>query len=295
MNSRDIIRSLMTNSQSVIYFKDIQGQFTLVNQKWINIYGVDLSNIVGKSYFGGYTMEIATKARENEHLVEQRGREQTFEEGIIQEDGVHHPISTTFPVYGDDNELLGTGTISTDITEQKLLERDLKHSQQALQEMVAQDQLTGTGSRKAFFEKVEAELLRHSRYHHSLSLLSIDIDYFRQVNERFGHAAGDRTLIRVVAIIEEVMRDPDCLFRSGDEEFSIVAPETDIEGGDGLAKRIMKALREEEFDLIQTLTASMGVTEMVEGDDLALVIKRLDEALGEAKNEGRNRIVVRSI
>ena len=49
MNSRDIIRSLMTNSQSVIYFKDIQGQFTLVNQKWINIYGVDLSNIVGKS------------------------------------------------------------------------------------------------------------------------------------------------------------------------------------------------------------------------------------------------------
>ena len=173
--------------------------------------------------------------------------------------------------------------------------KDYKRREREQRKMDKRREREEAKNEKLAAEKVEAELLRHSRYHHSLSLLSIDIDYFRQVNERFGHAAGDRTLIRVVAIIEEVMRDTDCLFRSGDEEFSIVAPETDIEGGDGLAKRIMKALREEEFDLIQTLTASMGVTEMVEGDDLALVIKRLDEALGEAKNEGRNRIVVRSI
>lgn len=295
MNSRDIIRSLMSNSHSVIYFKDSEGQFTLVNQKWVNLYGVEPSRIIGRNHFGGYTEEIASSARANERLVESQGREHTFEEGVLQEDGAHHYISTTFPVYDDSNTLLGTGTISTEITEQKHLEQDLKHSQTALQQMVMQDQLTGAYSRKAFYEKLEEEILRHSRYHRPLALLMFDLDHFKQVNIRFGHAVGDQTLKRVVSLVGEVLRDTDFICRIGSEEFAVVAPETHIEGGEELAQRILQALRNEEFYLVQSLTASIGVTEMIEGDDLDQVIRRLDGALDEAKSAGRNCVAVSSI
>ena len=217
---------------------------------------------------------------------------QTVEERISQVGQIHYYLSTRFPVHDEKGQLIGSGTLSTEMTEQKQLEDDLRQTQLELEEMAMLDPLTRACSRASFYEKAEFEVLRHRRYLHTLSILILDIDQFHLVEERFGHEIGDQTLVRLVGLIREVLRDTDIVCRLERDRFAIIAQETDTHEAYSLAKRLLKAVREEEFYRVEALTAGIGLAQLVEGDETSAVIGRALEALSQAKSEGKNRIVV---
>ncbi len=295
MNSRDIIRSLMTNSDAVIYFKTTDGKFTLVNQKWVDRYGVEPHEIVGRDHFAGYSAETAASERKAELLVETTGKAHTHEERRTEADGLHYDLTTRFPVRDGDGKMIGSGCISTEVTDQKRLQQDLERSQSELEEILLHDQLTGACSRHSFYERAEVEIMRHRRYHHPVVFLLIHVDHLKQLNNQFGYQLGDQTLVMVVERIRSILRDTDVVCRISGGEFAVIASETDVPGGEQLGTRILDAIRFEPFPVVQLVTVSVGVASVIEGDDLDLVMQRVAEATAKARAQGGNCVVAEDL
>jgi len=181
------------------------------------------------------------------------------------------------------------GTI-TDITERKEIER-------RLHELATTDGLTGALSRRAFFAAVEQEAERSSRYGGKMSLMMIDLDHFKKVNDRHGHAAGDRALKLAAQAIRTGLRDIDALGRMGGEEFAVLLPQTTLAGAVEVAERLRKAVAAiaipvDPQPMTVQLTVSIGVAERPDDEtDFDRVLSRADAALYRAKEEGRNRVV----
>ena len=158
-----------------------------------------------------------------------------------------------------------------------------------------------TTSQKALVDALTNTFNRHalSLYEKSTrdvpcSVLMIDIDHFKSINDKFGHEAGDKVLEKLVSEIKKKIRSKDKLFRYGGEEFVVILPETSKENAKRLAERIRKSIEETEIEIAEgkkiNITASIGVAEKREGDTIENVIKRADEAMYRAKKLGRNRV-----
>jgi len=159
------------------------------------------------------------------------------------------------------------------------------------------DGLTRIYNRHSFEERLIYEIKRRRRYNHDLSLLMVDLDHFKSVNDTYGHKAGDMVLRKVGEILTNTFRTTDLAARYGGEEFVILLPHTSEEAAWKLAERVRTAIEEQsfEFECQQfSITASIGVAS-VEGGALTsdddLIIKA-DKALYQAKNNGRNMVVV---
>jgi two-component system cell cycle response regulator len=164
-----------------------------------------------------------------------------------------------------------------------------------LQDLAIRDALTGLENRRAFDTRLHEELQRAERYEHSLSLLMLDIDHFKQVNDTYGHQSGDMVLRRLASIIKDTMRPMDQVFRYGGEEFVLVVPETDMHGACSLAERIREAVASAPFPLTGHedihITISIGVaTSTQETNACEALVSAADAALYEAKQTGRNRV-----
>lgn len=171
-----------------------------------------------------------------------------------------------------------------------------KHMLEALNKLATIDALTNIANRPHFMSIAENEFKRTTRYNKSLSVMMIDIDHFKKVNDTFGHATGDLVLKNVAAKCTELVRQQDCTGRLGGEEFAILLPETDEDDAVKTAARIRKTI--ELMEIVThdgnkiKITCSIGVTEIMEGDTtFDLLLSRADTALYEAKNTGRNRVV----
>ncbi len=157
------------------------------------------------------------------------------------------------------------------------------------------DPLSGLANRRSFMEKGVSEFLRSQRYNQQLSLVMLDLDHFKQVNDSFGHAAGDAAIVAVSQICRSLSRSGiDCAGRLGGEEFAILLPETDLEGAGLLGERLRSKIEtttilSDAYKL--SVTASIGVSELGVGDkNFATLLNRADEALYAAKNAGRNQV-----
>ncbi len=180
--------------------------------------------------------------------------------------------------------LIGPAVIGTQI---------IRHDQ-VLRQMVIrlsqEDYLTGVYNRRRITELLENEIRRATRYKTTFSVLLMDIDRFKAVNDRLGHPAGDKALTKVADIIRSSVRSTDLVGRWGGEEFVVVSPETDIDGGFSLAEKIRTRLEATDIDKVGYITASFGVTAFADGDDIENVIARADAGLYAAKQGGRNRV-----
>lgn len=182
---------------------------------------------------------------------------------------------------------LGTALNLASATLQKLyleLERRSTH-----------DGLTSVLNRAAFDERLQAEFKSIDRHKRPLSLLMVDIDFFKRINDTYGHQAGDRVLQSVAKLLEETTRPGDVVTRYGGEEFAIILPETDAHSAMAMAERLRAAIEEAriEFDVCGavSLTVSVGcATRMPLGAKGENLVKAADSALYDAKNAGRNRV-----
>ena len=163
-----------------------------------------------------------------------------------------------------------------------------------LEQLAMTDPLTGLFNRRAFDAVAHAAVENARRHRRPLALVMIDIDHFKAVNDRHGHAGGDEVLRQVAAALQGLLRGADCLARLGGEEFVVLAPETDLDSAMALAQRMRDALRGLAVPLhgaTQPVTASFGVTVLgTHGDDLGAMLRRADQALYASKRGGRDRV-----
>jgi diguanylate cyclase (GGDEF)-like protein len=160
-----------------------------------------------------------------------------------------------------------------------------------MEKMLRNDALTGALTRRATFEYAEYELARSARTGAVFSVLMVDLDHFKDINDRYGHQVGDRVLKEFVQCVEQVLRRPSAIGRYGGEEFAVILPDTDQAQAMHVAERIQDRLRERPEP--PSISASIGVASHVAGNDtLDTLMGRADAAMYRAKNRGRDRIEV---
>lgn len=178
----------------------------------------------------------------------------------------------------------------------------LKQNQQSLSDanrnlarLASQDPLTKACNRRCFLERADAEIDRARRYDRPLSVMMLDVDRFKAINDRFGHAMGDHALIELTMVCNNNIRSGDFVARMGGEEFAICCPDASLEGARRMADRICQAIDQHEVRYQQqhcSLTVSVGVTSLREQDrNLQEIMDRVDRLLYRAKQQGRNRVV----
>lgn len=167
---------------------------------------------------------------------------------------------------------------------------------QRVQELAVTDALTGVSSRRYYLERAKEEVERSRKFSHIFSCLMIDIDHFKDYNDRYGHLVGDGILKEVSRIIKENIRQIDLLCRYGGEEFSLILTDTDNEQARFAAERIRQEVGDKHikvYDEELQVTISVGISTFPrDGQEIEEVIDRADMALYQAKNTGRNRVCV---
>ena len=176
-------------------------------------------------------------------------------------------------------------------TELQEKNRELERLNKELEHQASRDMLTGAYNRIKFDMLLEAEIKRCNRYPSAMTLAMLDIDYFKEINDKHGHAVGDSALRQFVALIFEQIRECDILARWGGEEFMILFLETSLEETRVVAEKLRQRIENHNFDGFGNMTCSFGITQLQEDDSFHSLNKRVDEALYEAKKDGRNRVI----
>ncbi len=175
----------------------------------------------------------------------------------------------------------------TDIT-------DLHKQADILKYQAYHDSLTKLYNRQKFNEILTFELNRSIRYGHSFTLAMFDIDFFKNINDTYGHDIGDEVLINLSNTVKHMLRETDVIARWGGEEFMILFPETLLEDGKRIIEKVRETVAQQQLSssISDKITCSFGVTQYKEKDTFNTLLKRVDIALYQAKNDGRNKVVV---
>ena len=179
---------------------------------------------------------------------------------------------------------------------QALMEKlnKLEAATETISRLARTDELTGLHNRRSFNDFFSLALSAVRRHGHPLSLISIDLDYFKTVNDTLGHSVGDLVLKEFASLMQEMVRAEDFTARWGGEEFIILLPHTACEAAAALAERIRVAFEQNKSGIASSLalTASFGVAQLLDGEQEDDLIRRADNALYRAKHDGRNRVVI---
>lgn len=224
--------------------------------------------------FGAGSLDTRHMGRRNRQIYGRR------------KDGNEFVASSQIMRLGDKNKRY-YAAIFRDISQSKKTEEELLR-------LAATDPLTGACNRREFALIAEREALRAHRYHHALSLLMLDLDHFKKLNDSYGHTAGDKVLQRLTTLCVNTLRNVDFFGRWGGEEFVALLPETDIEGASIIAERLRKIISENVLtfnDHKITFTVSIGIAQFKDGENTVdAPLSRADSAIYDAKKAGRNRI-----
>ena len=197
--------------------------------------------------------------------------------------GEAYVLTRAVPLLDSSDNVIGAIESIRDITV-------LKHREENLRELSEKDPLTMIYNRRKLFDMLEVEVEKANRYCRPLSLLLLDLDYFKDVNDKYGHNIGDIVLKTTTQIVADVIRKVDIFARFGGEEFVIICPETDIDGAVLLAEKIRTAVEQHSYPMVGNITISAGVSELVDTDSVNTLIKKADDVLYAAKKRGRNRV-----
>jgi diguanylate cyclase (GGDEF)-like protein len=174
--------------------------------------------------------------------------------------------------------------------------RERKIQRRKIQELANHDQLTDLYNRRKFEDRLREEFNRAQRYDLDLTVMIIDLDHFKHINDTFGHQAGDRVLEEVGDVIQSTTRRSDLTARYGGEEFCVALPKTELDKALEIAERLREALKErtfhsngEEFNV----TCSIGVAELKDEEQYSSLLERADDLLYDAKHEGRDCVICR--
>ncbi len=189
------------------------------------------------------------------------------------------------PIYNRTKELVAVIETLQDISERKKLEEELER-------LATTDALTGLCNRHRFNELLQQEVARARRYHAPLSLIMFDLDYFKNINDTYGHAVGDQVLQAVADVIRENVRTTDWVGRWGGEEFMVLCPEATEKDAVLTAEKLRGLVESHTFETVKTITVSCGVTRFKAHDSVDAFVSRADDGLYRAKDKGRNIVEI---
>jgi two-component system, cell cycle response regulator len=289
MARQEVIEILRQNSPSTSYYEAADGieglKIALNKSTDLIICDVEMPGMDGFKFL---RMLSSREELQDIPVIMVTGREDSEAKIRSLEQGASDYVTKPY----DSGELLARVKVQLKI---KSLQDKLKQSNQMLLELSHTDPLTGLNNRRSMMEALDKEFERSTRKHSPLSLLMLDIDHFKKVNDTFGHQQGDAVLQALATLLKEHLRQYDLAARFGGEEFALILPETDEKDAGMVAERIRQSIekmRLGDFPAEFCLTASIGVATspnevLAYPDDL---IREADNALYQAKRSGRNRI-----
>ncbi|MDP3540380.1 MAG: diguanylate cyclase [Azonexus sp.] len=211
-------------------------------------------------------------------------------------DGGRWLFFTAAPLRNAAGEIIGAIETLQDVSARRQAEEALRESEERYRQLSLTDSLTGLFNSRCLHENLLDELERAARYRRPLSLLVLDCDNFKCINDTFGHLEGDRVLQALALVITQCLRRTDSAYRYGGEEFVVLLPEATAEVAYTLAERLRSEFAGEEVFAADGrsihCTVSIGVAEYVSGDGEASLIRRADEASYKAKQAGKNCVAM---
>ena len=291
------LSSAVEHNPSSIVITDISGRIEYVNPKFTDVTGFTLDDVRGKTpwdMFGSSKMQPETLAGHQQairswkewrgEMLNRKKNGETYWESV-----------SISPITDSSGVVTHFVVVNEDITARKESEEKIKHLNAGLEQLAMTDYLTNLYNRRYFIQRGTEEFKRARRNNQPLSLLMLDIDEFKTVNDTYGHEAGDMALQQVAAALKSSLREIDILGRMGGEEFAVLLPSTLLHEAVLLAERIQQIIAGTPLEVpgaSLTITISIGVAviadEMSGIDDL---LRNADAALYHAKNSGRNRVM----
>lgn len=301
-----VLEIIRNYSNDTIYFKDTDSRFIWNNRSHAAQFGVDDPNeMYGKTDFDYFPKEFATRARKEElEIMDTKIPLISNIERLEKPDGAVIWFSASkYPLMDSKGKVIGTWGISRNITAIKTFEEELSRTNEKLKRLSQVDDLTGLFNRRYFYEMIEKTYYQYNRRaktgdendpKNTFSLISLDIDFFKRINDEFGHNKGDDVLRIVAGILTSQCRKSDMVFRIGGDEFMMLLPDTPLKGAKVQAERVRSAMAsspimlDEHKDAVR-LTVSMGISCYSDCEDAAELIHMADERLYTSKNLGRDR------
>ena len=269
-------------SQSVLYTtSDIDAKITSVSKAFEELTGYKEEELIGKSHNIFRDPETPKEFYENMWSI--LGRNEKFE-GELKNYTKHNEVFwikiVIDPMFDDNNNKIGYASYRENITNTKKLEYISTH-----------DTLTNIYNRGFFNRKLESKIKSSKRYGTNFSLILLDIDHFKKVNDTYGHNAGDTVLIKIAQTIKDNLRDDDLVARWGGEEFVILLPHTELNGALLLAEKLRIIIENSSILPQQKITSSFGVGIYTNKESQTSFFEKIDNALYLAKANGRNCVV----
>lgn len=290
---KEILSAAIDQSSVGILMTDLKGSIIYANNAIEKISGYKISELMGKNpriLKSGLTKDEVYKKM---WKTISKGQIWNGEQINKRKDGtLYYEDSRITPIYDKDNNLKYYLAVKHDITERKELE-------ERLQKIAMRDSLTDTYNRAYLMERLNQIIDKYKRHPEEFSLVMLDIDHFKKVNDQYGHLAGDMVLVELVNIINKQIRSYDILGRYGGEEFILVLPDTGKEEAYIIVNRILNKIRKNTFiykDNKINITFSAGIVESSEIDKEELSVESLinlaDSRLYNAKDTGRDEVVI---
>lgn len=290
-SSQELLSTVLDNMGACVYMKSPDGRYLYANSAMAALVNKNPIQIIGHKDTDYFTPEVSQALQEHDAQVFNSLQKLAILETIqrLDDNQIRYYWSVKVPLLSKNDKPYALLGISTDITERKRLEDQLLH-------LATTDELTGLHNRRHFLNLSEQNLNRSRRYNEPFTLLMCDIDFFKHINDTFGHATGDLVLRRVSQTIKSSLRDSDIAGRIGGEEFAIILVQTPIDkNGFEVAERLRQAIESTVIVLDDgqevPLTISIGAVEPIyPHDTLPTLLQRADQLLYKAKRNGRNQV-----
>jgi diguanylate cyclase (GGDEF)-like protein/PAS domain S-box-containing protein len=281
-----VLVQALAQSDDIVFISDVQGTIEYANDALLNIYGYTEDEVVGQK-----PQLFSSKRHDNSFykklwntILSGNNYHQTIINKTKSGSIVHIDTKIT-PIKDDLNEKISYFVVTArDITKQVLQEKKLK-------KLATIDTLTQVANRYQLSYHLDAFIKKANESDYSFSVLMFDIDYFKKINDTYGHYVGDCVLKAFSKIVMQNIRAVDKFGRWGGEEFLLLLEDTNEHEAMQIGQKLNRIVAETKFEALYSITVSIGVTEYRRGDTKERCIERVDNALYAAKNLGRNRVV----
>lgn len=296
--SENRLRKITSVLGEGVYVLDRTGRLTFMNPEAEKLLGWSEQELLGKNMHE----TVHYKRADGTHLpaeecpvmmtIRSGKTYRVAEDNFISSDGRMLPVALVSTPITEEGEIIGSVAAFHDITERKRIQEAMKYSNELLEKQATTDVLTGIYNRLKFNDLLLVEMQRAVRNGMPLSLIMMDIDHFKLINDTCGHQVGDNVLREIAAIVTKTIRPYDIFARWGGEEFMILSPYNGMEKTRQLAERLRAGIQRSGFAGACAVTCSFGVAEFRQGEDDNSFTRHADAALYIAKKRGRNRVEV---